>query len=84
MKIFWTKEALSHYLYWEKNDSKKISKIKNLILDIKSHPFSGIGKPEPLKNDLSGFWSRRINKEHRLVYKVQKNSIRIIACRYHY
>ncbi len=84
MKIFWTKEALKHYQYWEKNDLNKISKIKNLILDIKINPFLGIGKPEPLKNNLSGFWSRRIDREHRIVYKVQDNNIQIIACRYHY
>ena len=84
MKIIWSDKALKQYYFWEKNDQNKATKIKKLIIDIKQHPFDGIGKPEILKKNLSGYWSRRINQEHRLVYKVEDSVMTIISCRYHY
>ena len=70
--------------WWVDKDRKKALKIIKLIKEIQKNPFEGIGKPEPLKHDLSGCWSRRIDKEHRLVYQVSEEKIRILACRYHY
>lgn len=84
VKVIWHETALEHYNYWKENDPDKVERIKNLILSIKQSPFKGIGKPEPLKGDLSGLWSRRINKEHRLVYKVSDVSLTIYQCRFHY
>ena len=84
MNILFTDKSWTGYQYWLKNDKRKTKRINNLIKDIKRHPFEGIGKPEPLKFELQGFWSRRIDNEHRLVYEVIENEIRIIACRYHY
>ena len=77
-------QAWQEYLYWEKNDKAILKRINNLIKDIKRSPFDGIGKPEPLKHGLSGYWSRRINDEHRLVYKVRDNQILIAQLKYHY
>ena len=77
-------QAWEEYLYWQKNDKAILKRINNLIKDIKRSPFEGIGKPEPLKHGLSGYWSRRINDEHRLVYKVQDNQILIAQLKYHY
>lgn len=70
--------------WWVEKDRKKALKIIKLIREIQKNPFEGTGKPEPLKHDLSGCWSRRIDKEHRLVYQVLEEKIRILACRYHY
>ncbi|MGB5944407.1 MAG: Txe/YoeB family addiction module toxin [Leeuwenhoekiella sp.] len=88
MKIRFAKSALEDYQYWRDNDPKLFDRIHVLLRQIKEAPFSGIGKPEPLKGSLSGFWSRRINIEHRLVYKVSGSSpqlvIFVIQCRYHY
>ncbi len=84
MQIVFTLNAWEDYLYWQQHDKKIVKKINQLIKEIIRDPFDGLGKPEPLKNQLSGFWSRRITSEHRLVYKVEKSSIAIIACRYHY
>ncbi len=70
--------------WWVEKDRKKALKIIKLIKEIQKNPFDGIGKPEPLKHDLSGCWSRRIDREHRLVYQVSEEKIRILACRYHY
>lgn len=85
---FWTiifsEESFSDYHSWAFEDKKFYKKINELIKDIIRSPFSGIGKPEPLKYELSGYWSRRINEEHRLVYKVIDNSIFIASCKYHY
>lgn len=72
------------YLYWQKEDKKKLKRINALIKDIKREPFAGIGDPEPLKHNWSGYWSRRIDKEHRLVYKVTESKLFIAQCRYHY
>lgn len=84
MKLIFAEKAWDDYLYWLKADKKKLNRINNLIKDIKREPFEGIGKPEPLKHALSGYWSRRINDEHRIVYKVHDDSIFIAQLRYHY
>ena len=84
-KLHWENRALKEFEHFLKHDKKIAQKIATLLDDIKLHPHSGIGKPEPLRNNLSGHWSRRITKEHRLVYKVEGNTIIIIAsCRFHY
>ena len=84
MIIKWTKNAALELKYWQKNDQKIILRIKKLIADIQNTPFTGIGKPEPLKHHLSGYWSRRITGNHRLVYRANKEEVIIIQCRYHY
>jgi toxin YoeB len=84
MKITWTLTAWNDYLYWQKIDKKKIKRINELVKDICREPLKGIGNPEALKHDLQGFWSRRIDSEHRLVYSYSENNIIIVACRYHY
>ncbi len=76
--------AWEQYLYWQDNDKKMLKRINSLITDIKRNPFDGIGNPEPLKHNWSGFWSRRIDHEHRLVYQVNDDNIIIVQCRYHY
>ncbi|MEH6393924.1 Txe/YoeB family addiction module toxin [Pseudoalteromonas sp.] len=82
--LSWTDEAWGDYLYWQTQDKKTLKRINKLINDVKRSPFEGIGKPEPLKENLSGFWSRRIDDTNRLVYVVDKQAITIISCRYHY
>ena len=82
--LSWTKEAWSDYLYWQGQDKKTLSRINQLIVDTRRSPFEGIGKPEPLKANLSGFWSRRIDESNRLVYTVEYGQLTIISCRYHY
>ncbi len=84
MNILFTEESWEDYLYWQKTDKKMIGRINQLVKDIVRTPFEGIGKPEPLKFQLKGCWSRRIDGEHRLVYEVASKEIRIIACRFHY
>ena len=84
MKIQFSENAWEDYLYWQKTDKAIVKRINGLIHDIERSPFEGIGKPEPLKHALSGFWSRRINDEHRLVYSVEGNVRRIAQARYHY
>jgi len=84
LKISWTNEAWEDYIYWQKTEKKILKRINQLIKDIMRNPFEGIGKPEPLKYELEGFWSRRINKEDRLVYSVRNDTLIIIQCRYHY
>ena len=84
MNIVWTPSAWEDYLYWQQLDKEKVTKINELIKDSKRSPFAGIGKPEPLKGNLKGAWSRRINQEHRFVYKVVENTIVILQCRFHY
>ncbi len=84
MKKLWDDSAWNDYLHWQKYDKKIHQRINELIKSCDRTPFSGIGKPEPLKGNLSGFWSRRINKEHRLIYKVENEIITIIQCRFHY
>lgn len=82
--ISWHPQAWQDYLYWQQQDKRVLKRINALIKDIERNPFDGIGKPEPLKYDWSGFWSRRINDEHRLVYTYQGDNIIIAQCRYHY
>jgi toxin YoeB len=84
MKIIFSKNSWEDYSSWLIEDRKMLKKINELIRDIQKTPFLGKGKPEPLKYDLTGFWSRRINLEHRLVYRFENNSIYIYACKYHY
>jgi len=76
--------AWDDYLYWQTTDKSVLRKINSLIKEIERAPYEGNGKPEPLKHDLAGWWSRRINLEHRVVYKVENGSIIILQCRYHY
>ncbi len=83
-KLAWGSKAWQDYIYWQFQDKKTLKRINRLIQDTLSNPFEGIGKPEPLKENLSGFWSRRIDETHRLVYVVDDNNLTIISCRYHY
>lgn len=82
--IAWTDEAWQGYLYWQSQDRKTLKRINRLLEDAKRQPFTGVGKPEPLRENLSGFWSRRIDETNRLVYAVDDNFLTIISCRYHY
>ena len=84
MILSWAEKAWEDYLYWQNTDKKMLKRINNLIKDIKRHPFEGQGDPEPLKHNWSGYWSRRIDRKHRLVYKNTDESIIIVQCRYHY
>ncbi|MDC9592124.1 Txe/YoeB family addiction module toxin [Xenorhabdus sp. IM139775] len=84
MNLISTDESWSDYLYWQQIDKKMVKRINDLIKDIKRTPFTGIGKPEPLKHNLAGFWSRRITEEHRLIYRVTESNLEIASCRYHY
>ena len=82
--LAWTKEAWKDYVYWQIQDRKTLKRINKLIVDTQRTPFEGIGKPEPLKENLAGFWSRRIDESNRLIYIVDDNKLTIISCRYHY
>ena len=84
MKLIFSETAWDDYQYWIKTDKKILKRVNKLIQDIQCSPFSGIGKPEMLKHGLSGYWSRRINDEHRLVYKIEADSVLIAQVRYHY
>jgi toxin YoeB len=84
MKKVFSDQAWDEYLYWQSTDKSILKKINTLIKDIERNPFDGIGQPEPLKHNLSSWWSRRINLEHRLVYKIENEAILIAQCRYHY
>ena len=84
MKIRFGEKAWAEYLQWQTTNRKMTGKINALLKDITRHPFTGLGKPEMLKHDLSGFWSRRIDQEHRLVYTVRDDEITIYSCRFHY
>lgn len=84
MILSWATKAWEDYLYWQDIDKKTLKRINALIKDIQRQPFEGIGDPEPLKHNWSGYWSRRIDREHRLVYRVTDESIVIVQCRYHY
>lgn len=88
MKLVWTVEAWDDYSFWQKTDMRMVEKINEIIKNAKRTPFAGLGKPEPLKGDLSGFWSRRITGEHRFVYRVSgradEQRLEIIQCRFHY
>ncbi|PSV96907.1 Txe/YoeB family addiction module toxin [Photobacterium iliopiscarium] len=82
--LAWTDDAWNDYLYWQGQDNKTLKRINRLITDAKRSPFEGIGKPEPLKENLAGFWSRRIDDTNRLVYVVNDVYLTVISCRYHY
>ena len=84
MKLIFAEKAWEDYLYWQKTDKKIVNRIHALIKDIQRDAFKGIGKPEPLKHALSGYWSRRINDEHRIVYKIVDGAMLIAQLRYHY
>jgi toxin YoeB len=84
MTLVFEYTAWEDYLYWQKTDKNLLKKINRLIKEIQRTPFEGIGKPEALKHEFSGYWSRRINSEHRLVYKITDDTTIIIQCRYHY
>ena len=84
MRVIFSEHAWEDYLYWQRTDKKLLKRINALIQDIQRSPFEGIGKPEPLKHALSGYWSRRINDEHRFVYKIKEDSVLIAQLRHHY
>ncbi len=84
MKIVFANRGWEDFTYWVENDRKMAARIVRLIKDIEREPFAGLGKPEPLRHDLTGFWSRRITEEHRLVYAVDKERVLIAQARYHY
>lgn len=84
MILSWASMAWEDYLYWQRTDKQIVKRINTLIKEIQRHPFEGIGEPEPLRHNWSGYWSRRIDREHRLVYKVSDNALIIVQCRYHY
>jgi len=84
MRLIFSDKAWDDYIYWQQVDKKTLKKINQLIKDIKRSPFDGLGKPEPLKHELSGFYSRRVTDEHRLVYEVSEDTIAIASCRFHY
>ncbi|MGR3659900.1 MAG: Txe/YoeB family addiction module toxin [Paracoccaceae bacterium] len=84
MKLVFAEQAWEDYLFWQKTDRKTLVKLNGLIKEITRSPFDGVGKPEPLKGDLSGWWSRRINREHRIVYRVDGDRLLIAQCRFGY
>jgi toxin YoeB len=84
MKLTFSERAWTHYLFWQDTDKAMVRKINALIKECLRHPFEGTGKPEALKGDLSGFWSRRITHEHRLVYRVDEDALEVAQCRFHY
>ena len=84
MNLIFSSHAWEDYLYWQGTNKKILKRVNTLIRDIQRSPYEGIGKPEPLKHGLSGYWSRRINDEHRIVYKFEKNSIKIAQLKFHY
>lgn len=84
MKLSWAEDAWEDYLYWQETDKKRLKRVNTLIENIKRDPFAGLGSPEPLRHNWSGYWSRRIDREHRLVYKAKDNELLIAQCRYHY
>ena len=84
MRLIFSDHAWEEYLYWQRTDRKILKRINKLIEEIKRHPYEGLGKPEPLRYALSGYWSRRIDSEHRIVYKVEDDAIFIAQLRYHY
>ena len=84
MRYIFTDESWEDYLHWQKTDKQKLKRINELLKDIARTPYTGLGKPEPLKYKYAGFWSRRIDQEHRLIYRVVDADIQIAKCRYHY
>jgi len=84
LKKIWSEKAWDDYLYWQKENKNLLKKINTLIKDIERSPFKGLGKPEPLKENLSGWWSRRIDDNNRIVYRIEKGNLEIAQCREHY
>ena len=84
MKILFHEKAFDEYLYWQKNDKKTLGGLNNIIKDIRRNPYEGLGKPEPLRYALQGYWSRRITLEDRIIYKVENDNLIIISCAKHY
>ena len=84
MKLVFADEAWEDYLYWQKQDKRMVERINKLIREVQREPFSGVGKPEPLKHALAGFWSRRNTEEHRMAYRVEDDAQLIAQLRYHY
>jgi toxin YoeB len=84
MKFVFTEISWEDYLYWQKIDKSKIKRINELLKDISRSPYEGIGKPEALRYNYAGFWSRRIDEEHRLIYRVTDDEVQIVKCRFHY
>ena len=84
MRIVWFEEAWEDYLFWQTQDKKTLKRLNTLIKDAQRDPFGGIGKPEPLKGELSGFWSKRIDDFNRLVYRVNGDTLEILSCKGHY
>lgn len=84
LNIMWTAEAWDDYVYWQGQDKKTLKRINQLVKDMQRTPFEGIGKPEPLKENLTGLWSRRIDETNRLVYEIAGTQLNIVSCRYHY
>ena len=83
-RLTFTPDAWDDYLYWQSQDKKTLKRINQLLRDVSREPFTGIGKPEPLLENLTGYWSRRIDDTNRLVYAVEEQAIIVVACRYHY
>ena len=84
MKIAFVEDAWAEYMDWQTRDAKTVKKINDLLDDVRRHPFRGLGKPEPLRGDKSGKWSRRVNHEDRLVYRVERDTVVVFQCRGHY
>lgn len=84
MRLIFADEAWENYLHWQKHDKKMLDRINKLIAEVQREPFAGVGKPEPLKHALAGFWSRRINDEHRMVYKIEGNALLLAQLRFHH
>lgn len=84
MRLTWLPNGWKDYLYWQENDRKILQRVNELIKDAQRNPFTGLGKPQALRNNLSGWWSRRITQEHRLIYKVENECLPIMQCRFHY
>jgi len=84
MELVWQSKGWEDYLYWQQTDKKTVQRINELIKNCLRTPFKGIGKPEPLKGNFAGYWSRRITDEHRLLYTVKENRLHVLQCRYHY
>ena len=82
--VVFSPESFEHYRYWQEHDKSVLDKLNHLIQECQRTPFKGTGKPEPLKGNLKGYWSRRITQEHRLLYRVDEQNVFIVACRFHY
>jgi toxin YoeB len=84
VKVLFLADAFEQYVHWQEQNRSSLTKLNRLIRECQRHPFEGTGKPEPLRGDYSGWWSRRIDREHRLVYRVEGDTLIIVQCRYHY